>query len=68
MAEGNEIVVRMDKWQKIRSQFSQGEKDALNKARCGDVICPPMLIVDRSKLSDELGSKLWNLLDVPCQF
>lgn len=51
------LVVLSD-WQKVRERFSQPERDALNAALVGQMICPKAGIVDVDKLDPALLLKL----------
>jgi len=51
-------LLKMDTWNKIRFDFSQEEKDSLNKAVIGECICPRGCFLDENKLSPELLTKL----------
>jgi len=44
------IFVPMETWKRIRVQFTEEEKDALNAAISGQTICPPGVMVEGLKL------------------
>lgn len=49
-------------WLKHTQEFSNEEKESLNKAITGEIICPRGIVVDETKLSYELKSKISKLL------
>lgn len=44
------MFVRNATWNRIRSEFSEQEKSALNEAMTGEIICPPGMMLDLGKL------------------
>lgn len=52
------MLVLMRKWELVRSQFTQAEKDAMNAAYQGETICPRGISVDAEQLPPELKTKL----------
>lgn len=52
------MLVRTSTWDRVRSQFTDAEKAALNAAFTGQVICPRGVTVDENQLSPELRDKL----------
>lgn len=58
------MLIQISEWEKIRDQFSQEEKDALNLAVTGESICPRGLNIDTRKLTFAIGAKLVRLLPV----
>lgn len=52
------MLLTMQKWDEIRDQFSQQEKDVLNAAVSGETICPRGCILDEEKLGPELTKKI----------
>jgi hypothetical protein len=52
------MFLQMAQWEKIRCHFSQEEKEKLNAAIDGPVLCPKGCILDESKLGEELVGKL----------
>ena len=47
------MLIRMSDWERVRVEFSQAEKDNLNKAITGETICPRGLMIDESQAPSE---------------
>lgn len=56
-------MVNLRDWKFIRHNFSQAEKDSLNKAIIGEVLCPPGVYISLDKISNELHDKLVKLIE-----
>lgn len=52
------VFVQMSEWNRIRRKFNQSEKAALNRAICGEVVCPAAIFVDATKVGLPLKEKL----------
>lgn len=52
------MLLQMAQWEKIRCHFSEEEKDKLNAAIDGQVLCPKGCILNESKLGEGLKEKL----------
>jgi hypothetical protein len=52
------MIVTLARWETIRHLFSDDERDTLNAAKDGEIICPRGISVDESKLSAEIIEKL----------
>lgn len=52
------ISLFISTWNQIREQFTEVEKDKLNAAICGEIICPPCVALDVAKLGAELAQKI----------
>lgn len=57
------MLVRMNEWEKIRTDFNADEKTSLNAAITGEVICPRGITIDLMKLSNALKAKLVTKID-----
>jgi hypothetical protein len=53
----------MDDWNRIRRHFSEAEKDTLNNAITGEVICPRGCVIDETK-AVEVTKKVTRLLGI----
>ena len=51
------LIITVSAWEKIRGQFSQEEKDKLNAAYCGEVVCPRGIVIDEEKIDIALLAK-----------
>lgn len=52
------IFLTVERWDVIREQFSEDEKDRINAAIDGETICPRGGTLDEAKLGAELTLKL----------
>lgn len=52
------IFLTLDRWNIIRDQFTEDEKDRLNAAIDGETLCPRGATLDPAKLGKELAGKL----------
>lgn len=52
------MLLRMEKWNRIRETFTEDEKSKLNSAITGETICPRGCVLDESILAEELVQKL----------
>lgn len=52
------MLITDQTWQRIRSQFDDTEKAALNNAVAGSCICPRGLVLEDSRMPPELLAKL----------
>lgn len=51
-------LVRNSVWDQVRDSFSEEEKVQLRESVVGQVICPPCVIIDESRLGPELRAKI----------
>jgi len=52
------MLIRNDAWERIRTQFTEDEKQALRKADAGSIVCPPAVVLDEHLLPAELVRKV----------
>ncbi len=57
------IFLSVDRWDRIREQFTEDEKDRLNAAIESETICPRGGTLDEAKLGKELAYKLTNAIE-----
>lgn len=55
------MMLAMATWSKIREQFTEQEKAALNVAIDGEILCPRGVSLDEEKLGPELTKKITDL-------
>lgn len=51
-------------WKIHRDEFTEGEKEKLREAECGQTICPRGVIIDDALISSELSTKIVELKGV----
>ncbi len=56
------MLIRDSEWWAIREQFSEAEKDELNKSVTGETICPRGFCIDPETIAEPLRSKLQRAL------
>lgn len=56
------IIITDDAWNHIRSAFNDGERDQLNKAASGKVICPSGVRLNLLKLDPEVRIKVIKMM------
>lgn len=56
------MLLRIEDWKRIRTQFTEVEKDELNAAIIGEVLCPRGCMIDELKLTSELSEKIHRAL------
>ena len=52
------MLLKMADWHRIREQFTDAEKDAINAAITGEVICPRGCTLSESLLTPALADKI----------
>jgi hypothetical protein len=52
------MIIRESVWEKIRSQFTESEKEHLRMNTVGEVVCPRGWVIDEDQLPKELKRKI----------
>lgn len=55
------MFIRSEEWNRVMDQFTEAEKEILNKSYAGESICPRGMVLDEKK-AGEAGRKLKMLL------
>lgn len=56
------MTVRESEWEKVRTQFTESEKEHLRMNMAGETICPRGWVVNENELPKELKIKLLRVL------
>jgi hypothetical protein len=56
----NNLFITNKVWAMIRDVFSEEQKEQLRKAKSGEMICPPGVMVDADELSKNLAYLLFD--------